>query len=129
MNTQSEHFLDDLISKMKNIIGIDTVYFLDENKNLLKEFHYNGQGNHLAQIQELFQLQPISNSLSSSFFQSELHTKYFLNEDGLIIISKLGSNLYLVIVAGENQPADLLNLLKICKESRSNYESYLQQAN
>lgn len=129
MNTQSEHFLNDLISRMKSIAGIDTVYFLDENKKPLKEFHYNEQENYLTQIQELFRLQPVSDSISSSLFQSEVHTKYFLNEDGLIIISKLSSNLYMAIVAGEDQPADLLNLLKICKESRINYQRYLQQSN
>ena len=126
MSSTNEHFLSDLISKMNTIKGINTVYFLDENKKPIKEFHYNETGNYSNQIQELLYLEPLLNSVGSNLFQSELHTNYFLNEDGLIIISKVGSNLYMIIIAGENEPADLMNLLKICKESRINYKMVSQ---
>ena len=126
MSSTNEHFLSDLISKMNTIKGINTVYFLDENKKPIKEFHYNETENYSNQIQELLHLEPLLNSVGSNLFQSELHTNYFLNEDGLIIISKVGSNLYMIIIAGENEPADLMNLLKICKESRINYKMVSQ---
>ena len=56
-------------------------------------------------------------------FSDEFHTYSFLNEAGLMIISKLNNqeSVYMIIVAGENEPVDLLNLLKICKEARLSF--------
>jgi hypothetical protein len=42
-----------------------------------------------------------------------------LNENGLIVFSKVADEgLYLVIIGGENDPVDLMNLLRIVKEAR-----------
>lgn len=130
MNDINQHFVNDVISKVKDIPGIDVVYFLNENKELIKEHKNNEGGNYLKEVKNLCDAEGVLNSVSSEVFKSEFHTRYFLNEDGLIIISKIGNknNIYLVMIAGENEPVDLLNLLKICKESHLSYQQYLQKS-
>ena len=114
-----DQFFNESIEKIKNISGVDVIYFL-KDRQILKE-HCNASGeNYFEQIQNMLK----SNSV---LFSDEFHTCSLLNESGLIIILRLDSleNLYMIIVAGENEPVDLLNLLKICKEVRGDFENHM----
>ena len=109
-----EQFLNESISKINNITGVDVIYFF-KNNLIVKEHHNSTAETYFEQVQNI--LKSDFRAIGSS---SEFHTCSFLNESGLIIISKLSNieGLYMIIVAGENNPVDLLNLLKICKEIR-----------
>ena len=116
--------LDEIISKLSSITGIDYVYFLDKELNLVKEQKVKGTNNYLQEILNIIKSESLFEKISKNFYSSSFHTYTFLNENGLIVILKLHNqaDLYVVIIAGENEPVDLINLLKICKESRLNFE-------
>lgn len=119
-----DQFFNEVIAKVTKVAGVDIVYFL-RNSQVIKE-HNNAQSeNYLAEVQNILKSDSISSELSSTLFSDEFHTYSFLNESGLMVISKLSiqgqENLYMVIVAGENEPVDLLNLLRICKEARQSF--------
>ena len=113
MQTQ---FFDEAIVKLKNIEGIDLIYLLNENHEIIKEYRIaEANNNYLEQILNI--IKSNFNSLATPLDSNQFHTYTLLNEAGLVIISKI-ENLYLVIIAGENDPVDLINLLKTCKEIR-----------
>ena len=115
--------IDEVIAKVKDIAGTDIVYFLQDGQ-ILKEHINTSSTNYLKQIQDMLKSEPLFKSIGLNLFSDEFHTYSLLNETGLIIISKLSAieNLYMIIVAGENEPVDLLNLLKICKETRLSFQ-------
>lgn len=116
--------LDEIISRLSKIAGIDHVYFLDKELNIIKEQGFKGTNNYLQEILNIIKSESLFEKISKNFYSSSFHTYTFLNENGLIVILKLHNktDLYTVIIAGENEPVDLINLLKICKESRLNFE-------
>lgn len=117
--------IDEIIAKVKDIAGVDIVYFLTDNQ-IVKEHKNTTNENYLEQVQNILKSDSLLKSISSNFFSDEFHTYSFLNEVGLMIISKLSvqESSYMIIVAGENEPVDLLNLLKICKEARLSFQDY-----
>ena len=114
-----DQFFNEAIAKIKNISGIDVIYFLKDNQ-ILKEHRNTSSENYFDQVQNILKS-------NSTLFSDEFHTCSLLNEAGLIIIFRLDSleSLYMIIVAGENNPVDLLNLLKICKEVRASFENHM----
>lgn len=112
-------FLDEVIKKIQMLKGIDLVYFLDSDYKVLKELKITEADNCLDQIKEIIKLESLSNKIGEAFYSKDFHTYTLLNESGLIVISKLSTSdtIYMVIVAGEDEPVDLINLLKICKET------------
>lgn len=122
-----DQFFNEIIAKVTKVAGVDIVYFL-RNNQIIKEHNNAQRENYLPEVQNILKSDSISNEISSNLFSDEFHTYSFLNESGLIVISKLSiqgqENFYMIIVAGENEPVDLLNLLRICKEAR---QSFLEQ--
>lgn len=114
--------IDEIIAKVKDVAGVDVVYFL-QNNQIIKEHNNASNENYLTQVQEMLKSESFLKPIGSNLFSDEFHTCSLLNETGLMIISKFNSNegLYMIIVAGENNPVDLLNLLKICKEARLSF--------
>ena len=118
-NDIEEQTLTNVISKIQAVSGIDVVYFLDNSYNLIKEKKLTETKNYIEEVINILKSNSKLNSVSSNFLSNSFHTCTFLNELGLIIIAKVDYlNLYLIVIAGENEPVDLLNLLKICKEIR-----------
>ncbi len=115
-----EQFFNEVILKIKNVVGVDVIYFL-KNNVILNKHHNFPCDTYLEQVQNILKSDP---SLGTNLFSDEFHTYSFLNEAGLMVISKLSNveGLYMIIVAGENEPVDLLNLLKICKETRLSFQ-------
>ena len=118
-------FLDENINGIVNVAGVDLIYFLDDNYQIVKEQNITDSPNYLEQIQNIIKSACLNESFG--FYLKPFHTCTLLNENGLIIISKLtlSENLYMVIIAGENEPVDLINLMKTCKEVRVKYEDFL----
>ena len=116
--------LDEVISKVKDVAGVDVVYFL-KNNEIVKEHRNTSSDNYLTQVQNILKSNSSLNSISSNLFSDDFHTCSFLNEAGLMIVSKFSNqeSLYMIIVAGENEPVDLLSLLKICKEIRLSFQN------
>lgn len=116
---------DEVIEKIKDIAGVDLIYFIDNNYQIIKEHNNTGTDNYLHQISNILKSGPLFNKVSTTYYGDSFHTFTLLNETGLIVISKLTGefeNLYMVIIAGEKEPIDLINLLKICKEIRTKFE-------
>lgn len=115
-----EVLLDNVVKEIQDLRGIDLVYFLNGNNQIIKEIKFTNASNYLDQVLGVIGSEPLLNDLSSFRDLGSLHTFSLLNESGLIVISKMISpvNLYLIVIAGENEPVDLVNLLKICKEFR-----------
>ena len=111
--------IDEVIAKIKDIAGVTVIYFLKDNR-IIKEHNRTADKNYLEHVQAILNSDSLLQSISSNLFSDKFHTYSLLNEEGLMIISKLNNqeNLYMIIVAGENEPVDLLSLLKICKETR-----------
>ena len=120
--------ISEAVSKIKNLPGIDLVYFLSRDLQIVQEHKNTNSNNYLEQILVVLKSQSFLNELGTAFPQKSFHTYTLLNETGLIVILKLGGteNLYMVVIAGENQPVDLINLLKICKETRLNFRETLE---
>ena len=119
-----DQFFNEIIVKVKDVAGVDVVYFFNGSQ-IIKEHHNTESDNYLEQVQNIVKSDPLLKSVSSNLFSEEFHTYSFLNESGLMVISKLSDSesLYMIIVAGENAPVDLLNLLKICKETRLSFNN------
>ena len=118
----TNQFIDDIINKIKDLKGVDLVYFLDKTNQIIKEHKITGTNNYSEQIQSIIKSESLLENISRTFLDSKsFHTYTLLNENGLIIISRLATleNLYMIIIAGEKEPVDLINLLKICKETQS----------
>ena len=114
--------IDEVIAKVKDVAGVDLVYFL-KNNQIIKEHNNTASESYVEQVQNILKSDSLLKSISSNMFSEEFHTCSFLNKAGLMIISKLESQggLYMIIIAGENEPVDLLSLLKICKEARLSF--------
>ena len=114
--------IDEVIKKLQNLQGVDLIYFLDANCQLIKEERKSNVPDYLEQIKNILKLGPVVDNISKTFHSKSFCTVTLLNESGLIVISRLNlpESLYVVIVAGENKPIDLITLLKICKEVQSN---------
>ena len=112
----------DPISKMfipfDDIAGIDTVYCLNDDLQLLKEKNISSSNKYLEQVLNVLKS---SKSIDARFYSKPFHTHTLLNENGLILISRVNINngVYLVVVGGENEPVDLIGLLKTVKEIRT----------
>ena len=117
--------IDEVIAKVKNVAGVDVIYFLKDSQ-IIKEHNNTTNENYLEQVQNLIKSESLLKSIGSNLLSDEFHTYSLLNEAGLMIVSKLNNqeNLYMIIVAGENAPVDLLNLLKICKETRLSFNDH-----
>lgn len=112
--------LDEIIAKVQNVGGVDLIYFLDNTYQVIKEKRNNIEtNNYLEQILNIIKLESITDELGTTFYSKVFHTYTLLNETGLVVISKISNlGLYMIVIAGENDPVDLINLLKICKEVR-----------
>ncbi len=126
ISEQLNNFFDQSISKLLKITGIDVIYLLDNNYQIFKEHKINNTEIYLQQILNIVNSETLINKTGDTVYKSPFHTYTLLNEKGLIIISKLtgSENFHLIIIAGEKDPVDLINLLKICKENRQNYEDF-----
>lgn len=115
--------IDEIIAKIKDIAGVNVIYFLKDNQ-IIKEHNNTADKNYLEQVQTMLKSDSLLQSISSSLFSDEFHTYSLLNEEGLIMITKLNNmeGLYMIVVAGENEPVDLLSLLKICKEAQLSFQ-------
>ncbi|GEM_PF-2811770 len=122
---KQNQIFNEIINKTRGITGIDVLYFLDSNFQILKEHKLSNTSNYLTQITNI--LKSGSNDiLAENFNLQPFHTYTFLSENGLILISSLQpKKLYMIIIAGENEPADLISLLKICKEARISSQDLL----
>lgn len=118
--------LDEIINNIKSLHGVDLIYFIkneDENYKIIQEFNKTSKNNYYEQIVNILKSEPIFNNISAKLYSKSFHTYTMLNEAGLIIISKINQpdSLYMVIIAGESEPVDLINLLKTCNESRISF--------
>lgn len=114
---------DKTISKVKNLAGVDLIYFLNSDFQIVKEYKKTNCNSYLKEVTNIIKSGHLANSITKPLYSKPFHTYTLLNETGLMLISNLSSSdgLYMIIVAGENEPADLINLLKICKESRLSF--------
>ena len=122
--TQNQVF-EKVIDTIKNIAGVDLIYFLDNNYQIIKEHSNTGIDNYLKEISNILKSEPVFNKVSTTYYGDSFHTFTLLNETGLIVVSKLHSteNFHMIVIAGEKEPIDLINLLKICKEARIKIEA------
>ena len=120
-----DQFFNEIITKIKDIAGVDVVYFI-KNNQVLKEHRNTSSESYLTQVQNMVKSDSLLELIGSNLFSNEFHTYSLLNKSGLTIISKFSGkeSLYMIIVAGENEPVDLLNLLKICKETQLSFHDY-----
>lgn len=125
---QKDRFINETSNKLASISGVNMFYFLDNNYQMIKSQISESSDSYLDSIISILKSEDLFNKLSNYFFSDAFHTYTILNESGLILITKLynDENLYLVMIAGENTPVDLINLLRICKESRINYKSTIE---
>ena len=123
-----DQFFNEIISKAQGIPGVDLIYFLDSNLQIIKEHKNTETDNYIEPVSNVIKLESLPDKIGTVFYSTSFHTYTLLNESGLIIISKISNlGLYIVIIAGENEPADLINLLKICKEARSGFSSFSKE--
>lgn len=117
---EPNHCFDKFVAKVQKVSGVDYIYFLNEDYNIIKEQKIKNSSNYLQHVQNIIKEQPLFSNIENNIYSSPFHTFTFLNESGLLVISKffLPQTYYMVIIAGENEPVDLIHLLKICKESR-----------
>lgn len=120
-----ENFLNEMVKKVKALSGIDLVYFLNGNSKVVKESRFTSANNYLDQILDIVNSEELLDNIATGKDLGSFHTYTLLNESGLIVVSKITNprNLYMIIVAGENEPVDLVSLLKICKEFRLDAKS------
>ena len=129
MNSEEQNqFFDHAINKIKGIPGIDYIYVLNQDLILIREKKINGNDNHLEEITTVLKSESLINKIATNSYSKPFHTYTFLNENGLVVILKLQSSdtFYIVVMAGENEPVDLINLLKICKEARFDFGKQLE---
>ena len=117
-SSQQVLFFDEIISKVRGVSGVDLIYFIDSNNQMIEEYKISPVENHFEQVLNIIKLEPLSDKLSSFFYSLPFHTCTLLNEAGVIVISKITNpeNSYLIVIAGEKEPVNLLNLIKVCKE-------------
>ena len=122
---RQSQLIDEAIAKIEILTGVDIIYFLDANNQIIKEKNNTGSKNYLEQVLNLINQESTSDKIGTIFYSKPFHTYTLLNETGLIVISKITStiNLYMIVTAGENEPVDLINLLKICKEVSSGFQN------
>lgn len=119
----TNQFIEDVIAKIKSLKGVDLIYFLDKNNQIIKEHKITDPNNYSEQITKILKSESLLETIGRTFLDSKSFQTYtLLNENGLIIISRLAilENPYMIIIAGEEESVDLINLLKICKEAQSN---------
>jgi len=118
-DTSPYQFIDEVTASVGGIEGVDLVYFLDNNFQILKESNQNGRNNYLEQVLNIINA---GENLKSSNDGKPFHTYTLLNEDGLLVISKINvlDGLYIVIIGGENEPVNLIKLLKVVKQISTN---------
>ena len=119
-------FFDKIINEVKIITGVNCIFFLDSNYQSIKEHKINDSKTYQQEIQNLFKSEALFEKIGNNFYSKPFHTYTMLNEHGLIVITKMENpkeNFYMVIIAGEKEPVDLINLLKTCKESRLDFEN------
>jgi hypothetical protein len=92
---------------------------------VVKESRFTSANDYLDQILDIVNSEELLDNIATGKDLGSFHTYTLLNESGLIVISKITKpvNLYMIIVAGENEPVDLVSLLKICKEFRLDAKS------
>ena len=116
----TEQIFNEITSKVSKVAGIDYIYFLNKDYSLIKAQKIKGTDKHIDQILNIIKLESLFEKIATNFYSKPFHTYTLLNENGLMVISKLpGLDLYMIVIAGENEPVDLINLLKICKETRT----------
>lgn len=122
---QSQFFAKSL-NTIKEIAGIDYVYILNQDLSIFTEEKVRGNDNHLKEVTNILKSESLIEKIGMSSYSKPFHTYTFLNESGLVVVVKLQSSdtFYMVIIAGENEPVDLINLLKICKETRLSFNQY-----
>ena len=127
MNEEKQNqIFNEIINKTRDIAGIDILYFLDSNFQLLKEHKKSDANNYLTEVTNILKSGTNTDTLAENFNLKPFHTYTFLNENGLLLISDLHQrNLYMIIIAGEKEAADLISLLKICKEARMSFQNLL----
>jgi len=106
-------FLDEITASLEKIEGLDLIYFLDNNFQMIKEKNSIGRNNYLGQVLNIIGAVGKFQNGSKPF-----HTYTLLNENGLVVISKMNvlDGIYMVVVGGEDEPVDLIGLLKIVKD-------------
>jgi hypothetical protein len=120
---EQNQLIGEAVSKLEKLAGVNYIYFLSRDLQTINEKKITGNNNYLDQVKNILGSEELFKKVQSAFYEKEFHTFTLLNESGLIIISKLGEYLYLVVIAGENEPVDLINLLKTCKESRKKFNN------
>lgn len=112
-------FLDEITASFQKMAGVDLVYFLDSSYQIVKKSNNDGRANYLDQVLNIINS---AGNFNASRRNKELKTYTLLNEDGLILISKVDvlGGLYMVVIGGENDPVDLITLLKLVKEVPKN---------
>ncbi len=117
----SEELFNQVLDKVGNLSGINSIYLIDSNYRVTSSHNFTETNTYQENISTILKSKDLLNNISPNFSEP-FHTFTFLNESGLILITKLSEseNTYMVIIAGESDPVDLINLLKICKESRAN---------
>lgn len=122
---KQNQIFNEIINKTQGITGIDILYFLDSNFQILKEHTVSNTSNYLTQVTNILK-SGSNDTLAENFNLQPFHTYTFLSENGLILISSLQpKKLYMIIIAGEKEPADLISLLKLCKEARMSFQDLL----
>lgn len=119
--------ISEITSRLEKITGVNYIYFLNEQEKIVNEKKISGASNYIDQVKDIINSEDLFKETGKAFYEKEFHTCTLLNESGLIIVSKLAEKeyQYMIVIAGENEPVDLINLLKICKESRKKFSSSL----
>ena len=124
---EQNQLIGEVVTRLEKLGGINYIYFLDNHKQIINDKKLTGNNNYLDQVKNILASKELFKKAESAFYEKEFHTYTLLNESGLIIISKFGGHLYMVVIAGENEPVDLMNLLKTCKEYRKKFSNLLNE--
>ncbi len=124
---EQNQLIGEVVARLEKLGGINYIYFLDNHKQIISDKKLTGNNNYLDQVKNILASEELFKKAESAFYEKEFHTYTLLNESGLIIISKFGGHLYMVVIAGENEPVDLMNLLKTCKEYRKKFSNVLNE--
>lgn len=114
---KQNEFFDALLSKIDIIQGVDLICFLNKDFQVIREKNKSLIDLNVDNISNIIK-SGIFNPENSTF-SSPFKTCTLLNDNGLIIISKVSDkyDLYMVVFGGEKEPVDIINLLKLVKEA------------
>lgn len=118
----TEELVNSSISKISELEGINSIVFLDRDKQVISEKNNSEGKTYTAELISILDIEGHSNEIGNAIFSKPFNVYTLLNENGVIIIATISSGGYLAVVAGEDTPVDLIALLRVVKEECSSWQ-------